>query len=170
VRFGRDGLTPGGCRWTTGDRNGGSVWVGWTDVGAGRALRGDSTRPWLCQLHEPAEGRLETTCVDVETLKVFVEANVQELTTGGLRSVTGGVNDADTDAAVPVFGVDHHVLDERVDQAVPEHVREADEALAVSCDDPAQAVPLGLVDPVMNTPRKKEGWMPRLRTEWPLSR
>lgn len=55
------------------------------------------------------------------------------------------MNDTDTDASVSVVGVDHDVLVEGVDQAVPEHV---DEAVAVSCDHPAQAVSLSLLDSV----------------------
>ena len=71
------------------------------------------------------------------------------------------MNDADTDAAVPVVGVDHDVFDERMDQAVPQDVDEADEAVVVSCDDPAEAVPFGLIDPVplgfVEQPRLERG-------------
>jgi hypothetical protein len=115
----------------------------------------------LRQFHESTEGGLEATSVDVEGPKVFVEANVQELTSSGLHSVTGGVNHTATDASVPVVGVDHDIFDERMNEAVPQHVDEADEAVSVSCHDPTEAVSLGLGDPVpfglVEQPRREGG-------------
>ena len=90
----------------------------------------------------------EPTGVDVEGPQVLVEPDVQELAASAPGSVTGGMHDTDTDTSVPIVGVDHDVFDERVDRAIPEHVDEADEAAAVSCDDPAETVAFNLIDPV----------------------
>ena len=58
------------------------------------------------------------------------------------------MDEGDADAVVAVAGVDHDVLDERMDKPVPEHVDETDESVTVSGNDPAEAVSFGLIGPV----------------------
>ena len=64
------------------------------------------------------------------------------------RTCRGRANGAHADTATAVVRVDHHVLDERVNTSVPEHVDEPDESIAIPGHDPPEAVAGGLGDPV----------------------
>ena len=110
----------------------------------------DASRPLdeLRQLHQAAACGQEPARVDVERREILVEADVEELAACCRSAVARCVDERDTDAMVAVAGIDHDVLDERVDKPVPQHVDETDETVAVAANDPAEAVSFGLVDPV----------------------
>ena len=80
---------------------------------------------------------------------MVIEVDVEPFAAGRAR-LKGRNGDKLRADALPAGLRDHHrVQDESVDAAVPRHVHEADELVAVAGADPAQAVPLDLAFPVV---------------------
>ena len=100
------------------------------------------------ELHEPSCRRIETAGVDVERPEILIESNMEELATSGTCSVPRHMNEPHADAPASIVGVDHDILDERMHQAVPQHVHEPRETTGLASDHPAEAVAFALGDPV----------------------
>ena len=106
------------------------------------------------ELDQSPIGWYEPTRAVVEAAKMIFEVDVEPFTAGLPRSVSCNRDEASADALSSSVGCNHDVLDPRVDEAVPEHVDEAHEGVAVAGDHPSQAlalcesspVPLGLVE------------------------
>ncbi len=107
-------------------------------------------RRWTALEGDDARGRRrEPTGIKVERSQLFVEVDVQPLTPGGAGLIDGKGDHLGADPMTPGSRRDERVDDEGVCRSVPRYVDEADELLAVSSTDPAQAAPIELTLPVI---------------------
>jgi hypothetical protein len=111
-------------------------------------LSSSYTLPKSGEFHEAASRWGEAARTDVERFQIVAEADMEELATSGTCAVSCCVDQRYADSSAARCSNDHDVFDERVNESVPQHVHEANEPVAVACDDPAEAVTLALSDPV----------------------
>ena len=67
--------------------------------------------------------------------------DVQVLTSGRFGAIAGVVDKHSANALATRLDRDHHILQPRMNQAIPQHVDETDEFRPLPGDHPAQTVP-----------------------------
>lgn len=119
----------------------------------GDEITSDVLRQTSVQFQQTGLGRPEAAGPVVERAQMIFEVHVQVLTLRRLGAASGAIDQFGADVPAPCLGGDHSVLQPGMNEAVPEHVDEADEFAAIAGHHPAEAVlvdklhpvPLGLV-------------------------